>query len=208
MKKKFVYLFAVLSLTLTLCGCGSKKEDSTGVDDKTTTKTQEKQESKDTKVKQIGAAPLYVSVPSSWKAEDYGYSFILSDSKDYAILVQSNSEEVTGSDLKENFLNLYNETSIGVLMQFYHCKYSSFSPSNYENVKINGKIEALKFNDNQPVNDYGTETTFPVYGYTFTYNNYPVIVSSIVLNSSTDESKVKEMNNYVDEIVKTIRTEK
>ena len=37
-KKKAVYLFAVLSLALTLCGCGSKKEDSTGVDGKTTTK--------------------------------------------------------------------------------------------------------------------------------------------------------------------------
>ncbi len=98
-----------------MCGCGSQKEDSIGVDDKATTKAQE---SKDTKAKQIVAAPLYVSVPSSWKAKDYGYSFILSDSKDYAILVQSNSEEVTGSDLKENFLNLYNETSIGVLMQF------------------------------------------------------------------------------------------
>lgn len=93
-------------------------------------------------------------------------------------------------------------------MQFYHCKYSSFSPNNYEIVKINGKIEALKFNDNQPVNDYGTETTFSVYGYTFTYNNYSVIVSSIVLNSSTDESKIEEMNTYVDEIVKTIRTTK
>ena len=101
-----------------MCGCGSQKEDSISADDKATTKAQEKQESKDTKAKQIVAAPLYVSAPSSWKVKDYRYSFILSDSKDYAILVQSNSEEVTGSDLKENFLNLYNETSIGVLMQF------------------------------------------------------------------------------------------
>lgn len=208
MKKKFIYLFAILSLTLTICGCGSKKESPTNVDDKKTINIEENQEGKGTKAKQIGIAPLFVSVPSSWKTEDYGYSFILSDSKDYAILVQSDSEEVSGSDLKENFLNLYNETSIGVLMQFYHCKYSNFSPSDYENVKINEKIDAIRFNDNQLVNDYGIETTFPVYGYTFTYNNYSVIVASIVFNSSVEESKVIKMNNYVDEIVKTIRTAK
>ena len=223
MKKILALILTAVLMTSALCGCGNNatpknNPDDTGSNsDNVTPGQDEKPDSSDSTyktysdlpdAKQIGAYPLFVNIPS-WRTEDWGYGFVSAEANGYAIVVATDSETHPDESIDDTFPVIYNDNLKGILMQFYHAKYDDFTPEITERVTLASGVEALKFEGRHPVNDYGTENTFPVYGYAFSYNDYPIVVLSIVVDeSNTDDAKCAEMNNYVDEIVQTIRGER
>lgn len=107
--------------------------------------------------------------------------------------------------LSEAFSALYNDTFNGILMQNYRAKYAQLTPASTE-VKIANGSTALRFDDIQPADDYGTELNCPIYGYGFTCDGVPFIVACIVMDASAvDDAKCAEMKGYVDKMVDTVR---
>ena len=219
MKKLFAFILTAAVMLSVLCGCGEAKNPKatekrwpiSNGDQKTPEAGQSssyRTYSELPDAKQIGASPLFVNIPD-WRAEDWGYAFIAAESTGYAIVVASDSEAHPGESVDAFFPALYNEDIKGILMQFYRATYEDFTPDQTEKVTLACGAEALKFEGRNSANDYGTENSFPVYGYAFSYNDFPVIIFSIVVDENgTEESKCAEMNRYVDEIVQTIRSER
>ena len=150
--------------------------------------------------------PHYIIATPDWHAEGYGCGFALTEqgSKDYAIVVACGYGGEEGT-LEEVFSTLYNDTFNGILMQNYRAKYAQLDPASTAVTLADGS-DALRFEDVQPADDYGTELNCPVYGYGFRYNDTPFIVAAIVMNeSAVDDAKRAEMNGYVDEMVNTVR---
>ncbi len=150
--------------------------------------------------------PHYIIAIPGWHAEGYGCGFALTEqgSKDYAIVVACGYGGEEGT-LEEVFSTLYNDTFNGILMQNYRAKYAQLDPASTEVTLADGSA-ALRFEDVQPADDYGTELNCPVYGYGFRCNDTPFIVAAIVINeSAVDDAKRAEMNGYVDEMVDTVR---
>lgn len=213
MKRMIALALATLLVMSLLSGCG----DNTTADDSTTTAAPEQTEATGelgapdynvydelSKVKQLSVHPIYLNIPAI-RTEDWGYSFVISDSLDYAIVVTTDTDAHPGESIDDIFPTLFNGDQKGVLMQFYRADYADFEPENTTHLTLVSGNEALRFEGVQTADDYGTAVSFDVFGYAFMFNDYPVIVS--VLSKDTDDAKVDELIRYVDEMVQTVRTE-
>lgn len=214
MKKALAFILAALMLAAALCGCGSKPSPS-NPDNDTPVSTPDDSKSDGSaasgtslpKTFEIAATdPHYIIATPDWSAESYGCGFALNEkgSKDYAIVVACGYGTEEGT-LEEVFSALYNDTFNGILMQNYRAKYDQFTPATTQ-VKLADGSAALRFEDTQHADDYGTELNCPIYGYGFTHDGVPFIVAYIVMNgSAVNDAKCAEMQGYVDEMVNTVR---
>ena len=220
MKRFFAFLLAVLMLATALCGCGSdptpaNSDNDTPVSTPDDSEAGGKNESTGNAVVITGLPatyeiaatdPHYIIATPDWRAEGYGCGFALNEngSKDYAIVVAC-GYGATEDPLAEAFSALYNDTFNGILMQNYRAKYAEFTPAT-TGVTLADGSSALRFEDVQPADDYGTELNCPIYGYGFTHDGVPFIVACIVMNeAAVDDAKLTEMKGYVDEMVNTVR---
>ncbi len=218
MRRIAALILVVLTLAAVLCGCGSTPDTpdngdpvSTPGADKAGSGIQKGGEDAVSTTLpgtfEIAATePHYIIATPDWHAEGYGLGFALNEkgNKQYAIVVACGAEADEGS-LQEAFQTLYNDTFNGILMQNYRAKYAEFTPATTETKLADGS-PALRFEDIQPANDYGTELNCPVYGYGFRHDGLPFIVAYIVVEeSAADDAKRAEMQGYVDEMVNTVR---
>lgn len=219
MKRILAFLLAAL-LTAALCGCGSapapssSKSDSpasapagSGTDSSSVSSSQAVVITSLPGTYEIAATDphYFIDIPD-WQAEDYGLGFALNEngSKDYAIVVAC-GYSVGGTPLADAFPALYNDGFHGILMQNYRAKYAELTPASTETTLADGS-PALRFEDVQPADDYGTELNCPVYGYGFLMGDVPFIVAYIVMDeAAADDAKRAEMKGYVDEMVNTVR---
>ena len=214
--KRMIALASAALLTMSLLsGCGDKAP----ADDGTSTAAPEQTESATadlgtsdyneypelSEVKQLSVHPIYLNIPAL-RTEDWGYSFVISDSLDYAIVVTTDTDAHPGESINDIFPTLFNGDQKGVLMQFYRADYDDFEPENTTHFTLVSGNEALRFEGVQTADDYGTAVSFDVTGYAFMFNDYPVIVS--VFSKDTDDAKVDELIRYVDEMVQTVRSER
>ena len=127
-----------------------------------------------------------------------------SGSKDNAIVAVC-GYGVGDTPLADAFAALYNDGFQGILMQNYRAKYAELTPASTETTLADG-TPALRFEDVQPADDYGTGLNCPVYGYGFLVGDVPFIVAYIVMDeAAADDAKCAEMKGYVDEMVNTVR---
>ena len=220
MKRMLALILAVL-LTAALCGCGSDPAPSTSGSSSTPVAAPAGSES-GSGAEIGGQAVVISSLPGSyeiaatdphyfiatpdWQAEGYGLGFALNEggSKDYAI-VAACGYGVGDTPLADAFAALYNDGFQGILMQNYRAKYAELTPASTETTLADG-TPALRFEDIQPADDYGTELNCPVYGYGFLVGDVPFIVACIVMDeAAADDAKCAEMKGYVDEMVNTVR---
>ena len=218
MKRILAFLLAAL-LTAALCGCGSAPAPSSSKSDPPASTPAGS--GTDSSSVSSGQAVVITSLPGTyeiaatdphyfidipdWQAEGYGLGFALNEngSKGYAIVVAC-GYSVGDTPLEEAFPALYNDSFHGILMQNYRAKYAELSPASTETTLAKGS-PALRFEDVQPADDYGTELSCPVYGYGFLVGDVPFIVAYIVMDEAADDAKCAEMKGYVDEMVNTVR---
>lgn len=223
MKKILALILAIMLILSALCGCsdkstgdGGSKGDSVATTDPSPEsdaggKNEQKTYTDLPETEQIGLAPLYVNGPSL--RLDYGENFFTLESKNYFIVAVTDNEQHPDESIDDAFSAFYNEELTSVLKyQIERATYDDFTPEKTERVTLSCGAEALKFEGTQTADDYGTARSFPVYGYAFFYNDYPIIMLSIVTDiehkDQPDDAKRVEMNNYVDEMVQTIRSER
>ncbi len=209
MKKFLALILVALTLATALCGCGSNPTPDKDGTDKDNKKDENNVVSDSLPgTYEIAATdPHYIISVPDWYAEGYGRGFALNEkgNKNYAIVVAC-GYDADETPLKEAFSALYNDTFNGILMQNYRAKYAEFTPETTD-VKLADGSNALRFNDIQPADDYGTELNCPIYGYGFIHDGVPFIVAYIVMDeTAADDAKRAEMQRYVDEMVNTVRT--
>lgn len=221
MKKVVLTILVIVLLgTLIFLIGGNKKKDTTGnesVDSGKNVSTENKNGSYKTfsdltKTQQIGANnQIWVDVPS-WRL-DFDSNSFNAESKNYFIIGATSSEIEVSDSLKETFTTLYNSEIKSTLKNnVERATYDDFTPSSSREETLSNGIKALKFEGTQTADVYGTEYSYPIYGYSFNYNNQPIVIMSIVTtiggeNLNTEEQQI-ETNKYVDEIVQTIRSER
>lgn len=223
MKKTLALILAMLMLMTALYGCGNDPAPSNpNSDNSLSTPDEDENSDKTGGEAENGGAVVTTSLPGAfeiaatephfyvgipdWHAESYGYGFALTEngSSGYAIAVACSYESST-DPLEESFPVLYNDSFNGILMQYYRAIYAEYTPATTEVTLADG-TPALFFEDMQPANDYGTETSFPVYGYSFNCDGFTFIIACIVTDdAAADDAKRAEMQGYVDEMVYTVK---
>ncbi len=219
MKRILTLIFAALMLATVLCGCGKNADPNTPDRDNSVStsdkgeKDGENEKGGNTDVSlpntyELAATdPHYTIAVPAWSAEGYGYGFSLNEkgNKKYAIVVACGSD-AEEEPLEDAFSALYNDTFNAILMRNYRAKYEEIPPKTDKVTLANGS-PALRFQDVQPADDYGTKLSCPVYGYGFFHDGVPFIVAYIVMDeTAADDAKQAEMKGYVDAMVNTVRT--
>lgn len=189
MKRILIFLL-MISAVLIFGGCSNKNVD-------TDNKEEVKKFDDLTMTRSIGTfSNLWIDLPS-WREENSENCITISNQNYYIITVIS-EEDYT-------FDELYNNEIKVNLSQFVdRGTYSDFAPNKDEVILSNG-INAVKFDSNLSMDSYGTLYEYPAYGYYFKYENYPIMVMFVDIDTTNNEEKRNDIKKYVDEMVQTIR---
>lgn len=201
--KKVLLTILLGGMLFSVCACG--KIDNEGNNTQNNTElTNEKSKHYDdlTMTRRIGVFDdLWIDLPQ-WR-EDGSETCRVAEYYNYYILAITTKEDYNTFD------ELY-ENEVKGDLRFFVFK------GTYEDLKIEKKevtlsngIKATKFEGIVNVDSYGTPYEYPVYGYYLFYNNYPIIVMSIEIDTdsvnNTEERKQMTLD-YVDKAVETIRS--
>lgn len=212
--KKALLTVLLGAMVFSFCACGSTKNDSENnekTENNQTTESKEKTKSNKntakkfddlTRSRMVGSFDdVWVDFPS-WR-EDASETHVTMENLNYYIVIAISEEDYSFDEL------FHNETAVALRSSVDRGDYEDFVPDTTEEVTLDNGIKATKFEGTLHMDSYGTLYNYPAYGYYFKYNNYPIMIMSVEttiggekLNS---EEQKAETNNYVDQIVLTIR---
>lgn len=225
--KRFLAIISALAILLSLFACGGKESTDS---DTPSDGTNESDEGSDTPAESDSSSSDYLTyedLPRTesftiWSEENrpsikidypdfrfdsHGNGMGSEDSFHYSIVTVNGENRLPDSTLDDAFMTLLNgeDGFHAILRMVYHADYSELEPET-ETITLPCGREAIKFSGTQHVDNYGTLYDSPIYGYCTLCNDIPVIVCCILLHpDEVSNSKALELQNYVDEMINTVR---
>lgn len=209
--KKMLSLISIIVALMILSSCGNssqeKPKDNTNVSSNATQDTITDNSSVDNDVAltatyQVPLKNIFVNVPNYQEIEQ-GYTelFIIHDSRYVAIT--ADRRNATAKNSKEAHEIAFAKFSAN--MSNYEGGVNDIKISKDEEVQING-IDIYSF---EGTINYGTDTKFDGYakGYSFVLDGVPCEIIGSVIDKSQDKELIREIEEIVSEMIKTVRTE-
>lgn len=229
MKRILALILAIVCVGAIACGCGKKDESHASGDSKSDTSTasvdggESSQTSADTvktfddlpSSQRMGDLDIYINAPDL-SVESYGYGFATKSSLNNAVVAASGNEAQPGVSIDDAFAQVYgNDYFLGILNMYRKSTYAEYTPNILEKVTLPCGEQAIKFEGKQPVDDYGTKGECYVKGYSFMFNDVPMIVAYVMFEGDlvleatggNNDPSQTELENYIDEMVQTVRTQ-
>lgn len=231
--KKLLSLFLALILIVSMCACGKNTNSTDNINndsvqhENNTDKTDKADEKSDTPTSDYltyddltetetfwiwpeDGEPysFAISCPSGFRFDSHGNGIGSENSLAYSIVVTHSERPMSNPTLEDAFLTLLNgdDGYHSILRSIDRATYSEMTPET-ELVTLPCGKQAIKFTGLQNQDDYGTIADCPTYGYCVLYGDVPVIVSYILFEADeVDDATRAELQNYVDEMVNTIRS--
>ena len=209
--KKIISIIMALTMLMLFSACG-KTETNTPANDVGTSSSSETTESKTdsrspenknvlTSTYKVPLKNIYVDVPNYQEIEQaFTELFIIHDSRYVSFTgAQMSTANSSKQAHEEAFKNLITN------MQNYAGGINDIKISKDEEVQING-IDVYSF---EGTINYGTDTKFDGYakGYSFVLDGVPCEIIVSVIDKSQDKELIKEIEEIVSEMIKTVRTE-
>lgn len=239
--KKLLALLLALAMTLSLCACGG---DSSGggtqpVPAGTSDGQTEENDPEQTQPADTGAAyltyddlaqtsnswvrldegdvKLQIDHPSGFAFEGQaGHDVASTNNYCFSMLMTHAEEPMPGASLEDAFYALLNgENGLhSTLRMINRASYSEVSPET-EIVTLDCGKEAILFSGIQQLDDYGTLSDCPIWGYCTMLDEVPVIVCYVIFDVESYEEGVaserngfiptEDMEHYVTEMINTVR---
>ena len=212
--KKFLSIVVLVFLCVSLVACGQKQDNKqdTGVSSDTTQQSSTNEPTNEPDTNEEDEYTNVATVPLKGIFVN-GYKGMRLKKVTYANMFYVDNESMTA--LAYDRTNPFNgtiEDVVGFLNDAFlkdinnNCEVTvegcKIAIENSENVTING-FESIKFTGNIPSD--GVE--LHVYGYSFVINDIPCMVVGLVSDRDQNPELISSVNNHVDNMVKTIRTE-
>lgn len=209
--KKIISIIMAMTMLMLFSACG-KTEINTPNNDVSTPSTSEQAESKTnggasenkkilTTTYKVPLQKIYIDVPNYQEIE-VGYTelFIIHDSRYVSITTAFDDKANTPKEAHEYAFSKYKSN-----MRNYAGGVNGLTISNDEEIQING-IDIYSF---EGTINYGTDTKFDGYakGYSFVLDGVPCEIIGSVIDKSQDKELIKEIEEIVSEMIKTVRTE-
>lgn len=222
-KIKLFLLVSVLALSVVGCSGGDKKEDETP---KVTNDAESDNQDSDTKEETDGKNDtdanytmyddlgMYVKVPfheiyisaPTWREESTLNGYYYTDSTEYLVSITYESEEVYDGAIEDilDYTYPYFTYSVGdhaVTEQF-----GEYELTTKEKVTLDCGVDAMKFEGTMKADEYSRVVDYYIYGYSFVYDGATITVGASVVYPDTIEQNKDKLIDYVDRMVKTVRT--
>lgn len=209
--KKIISIIMALAMLMLFSACG-KTETNTPANDIGTSSKSETTEPKTssqssanknvlTSTYKVPLKNIYVDVPNYQEIEQaFTELFIIHDSRYVSFTgAQMSTANSSKQAHEEAFKNLITN------MQNYAGGINDIKISKDEEIQING-IDVYSF---EGTINYGTDTKFDGYakGYSFVLDGVPCEIIGSVIDKSQDKELIKEIEEIVSEMIKTVRTE-
>ncbi len=148
---------------------------------------------------------IYFDYDKSLKKKEEANSIILYNSNDYLVSITFN-KSITYKDSIEGVIDLLNrsfivDASLSSRGDLYNT--DKFTVNTKENIKVNS-FDSIKFIGTLPNRTWNCY----VYGYAFVIEDTPIMVIGLVSAQSQEDEMIKNIQNNVESIIKTINVER
>ena len=165
----------------------------------------------------VGDVKLQLDHPSGFAFEGQaGHDVASTNNYCFTMLMTHSTEPMPDTSLEDAFYALLNgEDGLhSTLRMVNRATYNELSPET-ETVTLDCGREAVKFSGIQSIDDYGTLSDCPIWGYCTMLDEVPVIVCYVIFDVESFEEgvaserkgfiSIDDMEHYVTEMVNTVR---
>lgn len=151
----------------------------------------------------------YISTPA-WRCDDtFNYSWTISDSNDYVVVIAYNDDddgEYTGA-IEDILEETYDGFTSAIGDHAVTNEFGEYNLTTKEKVTLDCGSEAMRFEGTMSANEYSAIVDYYIYGYSFVYDGSTITIGASIVNPDVIDEQKDTMKDIVDRMVKTVRTQ-